>query len=188
MSKIDDARADEPVSDPFGAQQRLFKLLSQDTRHKIIQMLLGHPDHLASLDELVYMTGKSSGAIRNQLNELEEADIIDMYPYPENMDEREYPAKFYGFTPYGVRVLDQYNYLSGLPVMRALYARTKKDEKVETHAEAPRPSLPETVRNALTFDESGENTEFDGDDEDGDTPLLTMTQIAASSARVPDES
>lgn len=188
MSELDDSEADESVPDPFGAQQRLFKLLSQDTRHKIIQMILGHPDHLASLDELIYMTGKSSGAIRNQLDELEEADIIDVYPHPENMDQREYPAKFYGFTPHGVRVLDQYNYLSGLPVMRALYDRTKKDEKVATHADAPRPSLPETVRNALIFDESGENTGPNDDGGDGDTPLPTMTQLAASSARIPDES
>ncbi|WP_142859541.1 winged helix-turn-helix domain-containing protein [Salinigranum halophilum] len=159
MSEPAGSSANEHMPDPFGEQQRVFKLLSQDTRHKIIQMLLGHPDHLASLDELVYMTGKSSGAIRNQLDELEAADIVDVYPHLENMDEREYPAKFYGFTPHGVRLLAQYNYLSGLPVMRALYDRTKKDEKVETHEEAPRPSLPEVVENALTFDESGTRVE-----------------------------
>lgn len=40
MSETDTGAAD---AGPFAEQQRLFKLLSQDTRHLIIQELLGHP-------------------------------------------------------------------------------------------------------------------------------------------------
>ena len=76
---------------------------------------------------------------------------------PENMDARGLPSKFYGFTESGVRVLDQYNYLNGLPVARALYELTKKTEQVERHEGAPRPSLPGVVQNALVFEKPEKN-------------------------------
>ena len=152
----DNADGDGTLPDPFEEPQCLFELLSQDTRHLIVQMVLGHPSHLMSMAELVYMVGKSKGAIRNQADELIDAGLLAVYRAPENMDARGLPSKFYGFTPTGVRVLDQYNYLNGLPVARALYELTKKTEQVERHEDAPRPSLPEVVRNALMFKEPGD--------------------------------
>jgi len=64
---------------PFAEQQRLFELLSQDTRHLIIQELLGHPTHLMSLAELEYMTGKSQAAIKDQLETLIDAGLLARY-------------------------------------------------------------------------------------------------------------
>ncbi|RLM56882.1 ArsR family transcriptional regulator, partial [Halorubrum sp. Atlit-26R] len=64
MSETDTGAGD---AGPFAEQRRLFTLLSQDTRHLIIQELLGHPAHLMSLAELEYMTGKSQAAIKDQL-------------------------------------------------------------------------------------------------------------------------
>ncbi|ELY45357.1 hypothetical protein [Natronorubrum sulfidifaciens] len=82
-------------SGPFAEQQRLFKLLSQDTRHLIIQELLGHPTHLMSLAELEYMTGKSQAAIKDQLEALIEAEILACYTYEPSEGKRDLPAKFY---------------------------------------------------------------------------------------------
>lgn len=147
------SNSDGLPANPFEEQQRIFQLLSQDTRHLIIQMILGHPEHLMSSDELVYMVGKSKGAIRNQVAELMDAGLLDVYRVPESMDARGVPSKFYGFTDTGVRVLDQYNYLNGLPVARAVYEQTVKSEQVERHEAAPRPDLPDVVAHALTFDE-----------------------------------
>ncbi|WP_345780719.1 hypothetical protein [Haloplanus pelagicus] len=50
-------------ANPFAEQQRLFELLSQDTRQLIVQELLGHPTHLMSLAELEYMTGKNRATL-----------------------------------------------------------------------------------------------------------------------------
>ncbi|CCQ33122.1 transcriptional regulator protein [Halorhabdus tiamatea SARL4B] len=138
---------------PFAEQQRLFKLLSQDTRHLIIQELLGHPAHLMSLAELAYMTGKSQAAITDQLETLIDADILARYTYEPSTEKRDLPAQFYGFTERGVEILHDYKYLRGLPVARALYENTRKTEKIERHESAPRPELPDAVVDALDFEE-----------------------------------
>ncbi|WP_117595401.1 ArsR family transcriptional regulator [Haloprofundus halophilus] len=138
---------------PFAEQQRLFELLSQDTRHLIIQELLGHPAHLMSLAELEYMTGKSQAAIKDQLETLTEAGLLARYTYEPSEGKRDLPSKFYGFTERGVEILHNYKYLRGLPVARALYENTRKTEKIERHESAPRPELPAAVVEALEFDE-----------------------------------
>ena len=140
-------------SGPFAEQQRLFKLLSQDTRHLIIQELLGHPTHLMSLAELEYMTGKSQAAIKDQLETLIEAELLARYTYEPSADTRDLPSQFYGFTERGVEILYDYKYLRGLPIARALYENTRKTEKIERHESAPRPALPDAVADALAFDE-----------------------------------
>jgi len=143
---------------PFAEQQRLFKLLSQETRHLIIQELLGHPAHLMSLAELEYMTGKSQAAIKDQLETLSDAGLLARYTYEPSQDKRDLPSLFYGFTERGVDVLHDYKYLRGLPVARALYENTRKTEKIERHESAPRPELPTAVAEALEFDEPNLDT------------------------------
>jgi DNA-binding Lrp family transcriptional regulator len=138
---------------PFAEQQRLFELLSQDTRHLIVQELLGHPEHLMSLAELAYMTGKSQAAITDQLETLIEAGILAQYTYEPSQAKRDLPSQFYGFTERGVEILHDYKYLRGLPVARALYENTRKTEKIERHESAPRPDLPAPVVDALEFEE-----------------------------------
>ena len=132
-------------SGPFEEQRRIFDLLSQETRHLIIQYILGHPEHLASLAELDYMIPKSKAAISDQLDNLIEAGILDLYRYEPSEDKRDLPSKFYGFTERGIAVLHEYNYLRGVPVARALYKNTRKSQKIERHENAPRPALPQPV-------------------------------------------
>ena len=139
-------------SGPFEEQRRIFDLLSQETRHLIIQYILGHPKHLISLDELDYMIPKSKAAISDQLDNLIDADILDLYRYEPSEDKRDLPSKFYGLTEQGVEILHEYNYLRGVPVARALYKNTRKSEKIERHENAPRPKLPEIVQNVFSED------------------------------------
>ena len=139
-------------SGPFEEQRRVFDLLSQETRHLVIQYLLGHPEHLMSLDELDYMIPKSKAAISDQLDNLIEADILSLYRYEPSENKRDLPSKFYGFTEHGIEVLHEYNYLRGVPVARALYKNTRKSEKIKRHEEAPRPELPKPVRKVLLSD------------------------------------
>ena len=150
MSETDTGAAD---SGPFAEQQRLFKLLSQDTRHLIIQELLGLPTHLMSLAELEYMTGKSQSAIKDQLETLINAGLLARYTHEPSEGKRDLPAQFYGFTERGVEILHEYKYLRGLPIARAFYENTRKTEKIERHESAPRPKLPDAVKEALVFDE-----------------------------------
>lgn len=133
-------------SGPFEEQRRIFELLSQDTRHLVIQYILGHPKHLMSLDELDYMIPKSKAAINDQLDNLIEAGVLDLYRYEPSEKKRDLPSKFYGLTERGIEILHEYNYLRGVPVARSLYKNTRKSEKIERHENAPRPELPDSVR------------------------------------------
>ena len=147
---------------PFAEQRQIFKLLSQETRHLIIQEILGHPEHLVSLAELEYMVGKTQAALKAQLENLIEANIVAQYVYEPSEGKRDLPSNFYGFTEHGVQILYDYKYLRGVPVARALYEQTRKTEKINRHEAAPRPDLPRAVAEALDFDES-EPEDADGD-------------------------
>lgn len=151
--------SDSPAAEnsgPFEEQRQIYELLSQETRHLILQYILAHPTHLLSLDELAYLIPKNKAAIRDQLQVLQEEDIIDRYDHPPNEGSRDLPSQFYGLTDHGVTVLGEYNYLRGLPVARAVYDNTRLSEKAQRHRDAPRPTLPESVESALSFTEKDE--------------------------------
>lgn len=139
---------------PLERQRELMELLSQETRHSIIQALLGHPELLASADEINhFIPSKSKKTVEEQLDVLVEADILGIYEFPPNKEKRGLPWKFYGFTEYGVGILGDFNYLKGVPMARAVHQKTRKPEKIERHETAPRPPLPESVRTAFRLGE-----------------------------------
>lgn len=147
-----------PAENPLDRQREMMAVLSQETRHDVIQALLGHPHHLASEDELDYLVyDKSKGAVQDAIDTLVEADILGLYEHPPNENKRDYPYKFFGFTEYGIEVLTRFNYLKGVPFARALHEKTRMSPQVERHQNAPRPALPESVAEALEFE--GDETE-----------------------------
>ncbi len=99
---------DTKDADPLAEQQRLYGLLSQDTRRLIVQELLGHPAYLMSLAELEYMTGKNRAIIKDHLNTICKKDIIAQYTSGPNKETRRLPAQFYEFTERGVEILHDY--------------------------------------------------------------------------------
>jgi len=138
---------------PFEAQRAMHELLSQETRHHILQTILGHPAHLASLAELSYYSQKSESAILGQLEELIEHDILTAYTYAGSEGRRDQPSKFYGLTERGVAVLEEFKYLRGIPVLRAVHENTVTPDRIQRHEDAPRPELPDAVIDALDIDE-----------------------------------
>ncbi|MFC6993664.1 ArsR family transcriptional regulator [Haladaptatus sp. GCM10025707] len=117
--------APEGFEDPFAEQRQMRELLSQETRHLIIQLILGHPAHLMSLAELDYMIPKNEAAILDQLKRLREAGILDVYVHEPNASTRNLPSKFWGPTERGVEILYEHNFLRGVPIARAVYEETK---------------------------------------------------------------
>ncbi|MFB6074256.1 MAG: ArsR family transcriptional regulator [Haloarculaceae archaeon] len=143
----------EGDTNPLDRQREMMQLLSQETRHDIVQALLGHPHHLASEDELDYLVhNKSTGAVQDAIGRLSQEGILGIYEHEPNKHTRDYPYKFYGFTVYGIDVLDQFNYLKGVPFARAVHEKTRKSAKTERHENAPRPDLPDEVVEALGFE------------------------------------
>lgn len=148
-------------SGPYSEQREIYELLSQQTRHLVLQYILAHPKHLLSLDEFAYLIPKNKAAIRDQVQRLRTEGIIDRYDYPPNEDSRDLPWQFYGLTEYGVDILEEYNYLRGLPVARALYDHTRLSEQAERHRDAPRPELPKSVARALQIDGEEESADLE---------------------------
>lgn len=156
MAGAPDAVAE--TANPLDQQRELMDLLSQETRHQIIQVMLGHPAHLPSADELDYLiVDKTKKSITDQLDRLREAGIIEEYTYESNRSTRGLPWKFYGPTEHGIQVLGEFNYLRGVPFARAVIRKTRTTEKIERHMGAPRPSLPPAVSEALPTGEEDEN-------------------------------
>lgn len=138
---------------PYETQRTVQRYLSQETRHNILQVILGHPAHLVSTTEIAYYVPRSRSAISDQLANLANHEIITQYHHKPNADSRDIPADFWGFTEFGVSLLKEYNYLRGLPIMRAVHDATHKTSTVKRHEDAPRPSLPSAVHDALDYDE-----------------------------------
>jgi len=144
--------------DVLAEQREMMDLLSQETRHLVIQVILGHPDHLPSFAELKAIIPKSIPAIQRAIERLRDAGLIEKYVVedPNNPNERDYPTEFYGPTEGGIRILHEYNYLRAVPVLRPLYRQVPKSETVERHESADRPDLPEPVERALSYDSEAE--------------------------------
>lgn len=138
---------------PYEAQRTVQRYLSQETRHNILQVVLGHPAHLVSVTEFDYYISKSRSTISEQLADLAGHEILERYHHDPNADSRDIPADFWGLTQFGAELLEEYNYLRGVPVMRAAHDATHKTETVRRHEDAPRPTLPELVERALAYDE-----------------------------------
>lgn len=147
--------------DPFGdddtfpleKQQRAHRFITQETRFHIIQAILGHPDHLVTLDELDYLIPKNPSTIRDHLDRLAEKGIVakQTYDYDDEHDGGQaIPRDFWRFTTYGLTLLDEYNYLRYVPVLRALQDNLSLTEKIDRHRNAPRPVLPDGVSNGFT--------------------------------------
>jgi hypothetical protein len=144
---------------PNETQRTVQRYLAQETRHNILQVVLGHPEHLVSVTECDYYISKSRSTIREQLDDLASHEILCQYHHEPNADVRDIPADFWGLTAVGVNLLAEYNYLRGLPIMRAAHDATHKTTTVQRHEDAPRPPLPGVVTDALEYDEPATEVE-----------------------------
>lgn len=159
-----DDLSEDPFGDddvlPFEKQRRVHEYLSQETRHHIVQSILGHPEHLLSLDEFAYLVPKNRSSINDQLQDMRRKGITEKYVHEPNRSTRGIPAEFWGLTEYGVTLLYEYKYLRGVPVLRALQDHVHLNEQMQRHRSAARPPLPEAVDEALAFPEADE-TDFE---------------------------
>lgn len=134
---------------PIEKQRRAQQFLTQETRYAIILATLGHPDHLVTLDELEYLVPKNRSTIREHLDQLEDKQVMTQYTYDGEEGEVHDPKAFWGFTEYGIILLDEYDYLRYVPIVRALQETLYLTEKIQRHRDAPRPNLPTAVAEAF---------------------------------------
>lgn len=165
---------------PGTEQREMMEFLSQETRHSVIMVVLGHPDHLPSHTEIQTMVPKSTGAVTDAIEALKDRGLLSVYAAedPDNPNERDYPEVFIGPTERGIRIFHEYNLLRLVPAQRALYDNTRKTETMERHLAAERPPLPEQIEQALAFEEPEEAEA----DPDRDAEELFEKETAGGSA------
>jgi DNA-binding transcriptional ArsR family regulator len=128
-----------PPSDLESVRSRL-NVLTQETRFAMLQDILGHPEGLPTLKELDYVNpSKSRTTIRQHLEELVDADIVEEVLLPEDQRRNDRPYKFYGLSEEGRAFLEEHKLLRAEDTLREIYDRVEKTDEIERYEAAPRP-------------------------------------------------
>lgn len=62
-------------------------------------------------------------------------------------------------------MLEEFKYLRGVPVLRAIHDNTVKPERIRRQEDAPRPELPTVVAEGLDFDEAAADADVPDEDD-----------------------
>ncbi|MFU1783039.1 MULTISPECIES: helix-turn-helix domain-containing protein [Halobacteriales] len=131
--------SDHPPSDLESVRERL-NVVTQETRFALLQDILGHPSELPTLKELDYVNpSKSQTTIRQHLQQLVDAGIVEEVLLPEDCRRNDLPYKFYGISGSGRQFLDEHKLLRAQDTLREIYDRVEKTDDIERYETAPRP-------------------------------------------------
>ena len=131
--------SDHPPSDLESVRKRL-NVVTQETRFALLQDILGHPSELPTLKELDYVNpSKSQTTIRQHLQQLVDAGIVEDMLLPEDRRQNDLPYKFYGISESGRQFLEEHKLLRAQDTLREIYDRVEKTEAVKRYETAPRP-------------------------------------------------
>jgi DNA-binding transcriptional ArsR family regulator len=131
--------SDHPPSDLESVRKRL-NVLTQETRFALLQDILGHPSELPTLKELDYVNpSKSQTTIRQHLQQLVDAGIVEEVLLPEDRRQNDLPYKFYGISKSGRQFLDEHKLLRAQDTLREIYDRVEKTDDIERYETAPHP-------------------------------------------------
>jgi DNA-binding HxlR family transcriptional regulator len=130
---------DEATSDLDTVRERL-NVVTQETRFSLIQDILGHPSGLPTLKELNYVNpSRSQTTIRQHLQRLVDAGIVEKVELPEDRRQNDLPYTFYGLSENGRRFLEDHKLLRAEETLREIYDRVEKTAEIERYETAPRP-------------------------------------------------
>lgn len=105
-----------------------------------MQDIFGHPDGLPTLKELDYVNpSKSRTTIRQHLEELVDAGIVEEALLPGDQRRNDRPCKFYGLSDEGRAFLEEHKLLRAADTLREIYDRVEKTDEIERYEAAPRP-------------------------------------------------
>lgn len=131
--------SDHPPSDLESIRERL-SVVTQETRFALLQDLLGHPLELPTLKELDYVNpSKSQTTIRQHLQQLVSAGIVEEVLLPEDRRKNDLPYKFYGISESGRQFLEEHKLLRAQDTLREIYDRVEKTDDIKRYETAPRP-------------------------------------------------
>jgi len=131
--------SDDTPSDLESVRERL-TVVTQETRFALLQDILGHPSELATLKELDYVNpSKSQTTIRQHLQQLVDAGIVEEVLLPEDRRQNDLPFKFYGISESGRQFLDEHKLLRAQDTLREIYDNVEKPDDIKRYETALRP-------------------------------------------------
>jgi DNA-binding transcriptional ArsR family regulator len=131
--------SDHTPSDLESVRERL-TVVTQETRFALLQDILGHPSELATLKELDYVNpSKSRTTIRQHLQQLVDAGIVEEVLLPEDRRQNDLPYKFYGISESGRQFLDEHKLLRAQDTLREIYDNVEKPDEIKRYETALRP-------------------------------------------------
>ncbi len=131
--------SDHPPSDLESVRERL-NVVTQETRFALLQDILGHPSELPTLKELDYVNpSKSQTTIRQHLQQLVDAGIVEEVLLPEDRRQNDLPYKFYGISERGRQFLEEHKLHRAQDTLREIYDRVEKTDDIKRYETAPRP-------------------------------------------------
>lgn len=134
------ASDDQPDLDWLAERRDRLNVATQETRFRILQKILGHPEQLPTLKELDYfLMGKSESTIRDHLETLSEAGVVTRVELPEERRTRDTPHVFYGLTEEGREALRATGLVETEDVLQEATLRTELRPDVKAYMDAPRP-------------------------------------------------
>ena len=113
-------------------------IVTQETRFSLIQDILGHPSGLPTLKELDYVNpSRSQTTIRQHLQRLVDAGIVEKVELPEDRRQNDLPYTFYGLSEEGRRFLEDHKLLRAKETLRAIYDQVEKTAEIERYETTP---------------------------------------------------
>lgn len=127
---------------PETAREKL-EFIAQATRANIIQDILGHPEYMPSLLEIVEVNpSKSKSTLRNHLQRLVAAGIVSKVRLPDDERSRDLPYTFFTLSEEGLELLRTHDFLvDKFAEIRHDYGRTERSPAMQLYEDAPRPDI-----------------------------------------------
>lgn len=115
-------------------------LVTQKTRFVLIQDIVAHPKEMPSLKEFVYANpSKSKSTIRNHLNKLIDAGVVETVELPKDRRQRDLPYRFYRLTESAREFLEDHDLLRAEETLKEMHSMLEKTPEIQKYIEAPRP-------------------------------------------------
>ena len=122
--------------------RELLNLVTQETRFTLIQNVVAHPEGMPSLKELVYANpSKSKSTIRNHLEKLINAGVVETVTLPDKQRKRDLPYRFYRLTDSAQEVLKAHDLLRAEDTLKRMHSMLEKTPEIERYVNAPRPDV-----------------------------------------------
>ncbi len=112
--------------------------LAEESRRDIVADIVAHPQSLPSMKELEFTTGLHRTTVRDHLNTLIDAGVVEVVAFPRGQRTNDQPSKFYGLTESARELFDR-NDVFVEEHWQELYSRVEKPDEVDAAENAPRP-------------------------------------------------